>query len=332
MSDRRHVRAFGLEIDSSVDAPGLPAANGRGFGPRATLDVVEPERIDASWPSRGAERVLEEDFGGRRSQPDRTIDVHPKAGWRLYARHFGLARVSPTGARIECEPPPVAAWRWQRFLVGRVLPWAAVLRGLEAFHASAVSIDGRAFAFVAPTGGGKTSVAVRLVAGGAGFLTDDVLALDRRDGVLRAHPGAGIASVRPAEKALIDRALWRRLGRTLGNSGKSYLELPREDGPLPLAAIYYLRPGEAATIERAKPDPRTLLASTFVLGVQTPKRLMNQLDVCAAIGREVPMFTAGVEPVSGAAGLAERIEEHARGLVGGARGAVGGSWAVRGGR
>ena len=319
MTDRHHVRAFGLEIDSAVDAPGLPAANGRAGGPRATLDVVDPDRIDSGWPARGADRVLEEDFGGRRSEPDRTIDVHPKAGWRLYARHFGLARVSPTGARIECAPPPVAAWRWQRFLVGRVLPWAAVLRGLEAFHASAVSIDGRAFAFVAPTGGGKTSVAVRMVARGAGFLTDDVLALDRRDGVLRAHPGAGIASVRPAEKALIDRALWRSLGRTLGNSGKSYLALPREDGPLPLAAIYYLRPGEDAAIERAKPDPRTLLASTFVLGVQTPKRLMNQLDVCSAIAKQVPTFTAGVDVASGSAGLAGRLEEHARSQVTGDR-------------
>ena len=314
MSERRRVRAFGLEIDSGVDAPGLPPANGRTHGPRTTLDVVDAERIDADWPAGGADRVLEEDFGGRSARPDRTIDVHPRAGWRLYARHFGLARVSPTGARIECAPPPVAAWRWQRFLVGRVLPWAAVLRGLEAFHASAVAIDGRAFAFVAPTGGGKTSVAVRLVAGGAGFITDDVLALDRQGDVMRAHPGAGIASVRPAEKALIDRALWRSLGRTLGHSGKSYLALPREDGPLPLAAIYYLRPGDEPRIAPVKPDPRMLLASTFVLGVQTPKRLMNQLDVCAAIARDVPMFTAGVDAESGSAGLAERLGEHARGV------------------
>src|SRR5688500_11589471 len=112
-----------------------------------------------------------------------------------------------------------------------------------------------------------------MVSRGAGFMTDDVLALDRRDGVLRAHPGAGIASVRPAEKALIDRALWRRLGRTLGHSGKSYLALPREERPLPLAAVYYLRPGDEPRIARAKADPRTLLASTFVLGVQTPSQI-----------------------------------------------------------
>src|SRR3712207_7852895 len=47
-----------------------------------------------------------------------------------------------------CSPPGVAPWRWQRFLVGRILPWAAVLCGLEALHASAVVLDGRAIAFV----------------------------------------------------------------------------------------------------------------------------------------------------------------------------------------
>jgi hypothetical protein len=317
MSERFSARAFGLEIDSSVEAPGLPPALiGTVHGPRTRLDVVTEADIDSGWPASGTERVLEEDFGSRGAGPARTIDVHPRAGYRLYAKHFGLARLSPTGARIACAPPPVAAWRWQRFLVGRVLPWAAVLRGLEAFHASAVSVDGRAVAFVAPTGGGKTSLAVRMVARGAGFLTDDVLALDRPGGgALRAHPGAGIASVRPAEKAVIDRALWRRLGRTLGNSGKSYLELPREDGPLPLGAIYFLLPGEASGIEPAKPDPRRLLASTFVLGVQTPERLMNQLDVCAAIAREVPMFTAGVAADVGSERLAERLEDHTRSVL-----------------
>jgi hypothetical protein len=218
-----------------------------------------------------------------------------------------------SGDRIECSPPDVEPWSWQRFLVGRILPWAAVLRGLEAFHASAVAIDGRAVALVAPTGGGKTSLALRLVAGGAGFLTDDVLALEAREAGVLAHPGASIAAVREAERQHIPMEAWRALGSELGVSGKTYLEVPRADGPRPLRAIYFVRPGEGAGIERVeRPDPRALLASTFVLGVRTPERLRNQLDVCARIAREVPLFSLSIGPGVGSELAAAMLEEHVR--------------------
>src|SRR4051812_31049684 len=220
---RWKARAFGLEVSTSFEAPGLPEASGPQQGRLTRVDLVPAAEIDRGWPADRATRVLEERLGSH--QPDRTIDADPQAGYRLYARHFGLARVSPTGARIQCAPPDAASWRWQRFLVGRILPWASVLRGLEVFHASAVTVEGGALAFVGPTGAGKTSLAVQLVARGARFLTDDVLALDKAEEQLRAHPGSSIASVRPAEKAAIPEATWRRLGAVLGHSGKTYVAL-----------------------------------------------------------------------------------------------------------
>ena len=93
---------------------------------------------------------------------------------------------------MACAPPDDEPWSWQRFLVGRILPWAAVLRGHEAFHASAVAVRGRAAAFVGATGAGKTSLAVQLVARGADFVTDDVLSLSREGDEIRAHAGAAI--------------------------------------------------------------------------------------------------------------------------------------------
>src|SRR5438552_1346804 len=89
---RRRLRAFGLEIDAGFDAPGLPDAAGTPpSGLPIRLDLATPEELDRGWPAAGVERVLEENFddGG---PPARTIDVHPDAGYRLYARHFGLAR------------------------------------------------------------------------------------------------------------------------------------------------------------------------------------------------------------------------------------------------
>jgi hypothetical protein len=310
---RWKARAFGLDINASFPAPGLSPARGPATGPSTRIDLAPAAEIDRQWPASGARRVLEERFD--RPVPDRTIDAHPRAGYRFYARHFGLARVSPGGARILCSPPDVAPWRWQRFLVGRILPWAAVLRGLEVFHASAVTIDGGALAFIGATGAGKTSLAIRLVARGAGFLTDDVLALDERDGKLRAHAGASIASVRPAERAAIPRPTWRALGSVLGHSGKTYLSLPRDEGPVPLRGMYFLHGGEGPAIEPVEPDARLLLGSTFVLGVQTATRLRNQLDVCAAIAGAVPMFSLRVSRDAGPEESAAAVQEHAREAV-----------------
>lgn len=306
---RWRARAFGLEIDASFEAPGLPPASGPRTGPRTRLDLAPAHEIARDWPAAGTRRVLEEHFDD--GPPARTIDVHPRRGYRLYARHFGLARISPTGARVVCAPPDDEPWSWQRFLVGRILPWAAVLRGLEAFHASAVGFRGRAVAFVGETGAGKTSLAIRLVARGMEFFTDDVLALERSTGVIRAHPGAGIASVRASERALIPGATWSRLGKVLGHSGKTYVEVPRAATPLPLGAVYFLGTGDERPVEPiTQRDPRLLLASTFVLGVQTPERLLNQLDVCAAIARQVPMFRLRVGAGVGADRLGEIVHDH----------------------
>jgi hypothetical protein len=306
--------AFGLEIEGDFPAPGLPPGAPADALPHTRLHVVDPAQIDAGWNAAGATRVMEERFGG--PHPERTIDLHPQLGYRLYARHFGLARISADGAAVRCAPPDVAPWRWQRFLVGRVLPWASVLRGREVLHAAAVSLGGRAVAVIGPTGAGKSSLALRLVLGGARFVTDDVLAVDLEGGGVRAHPGAAILSLRSAERAGLTPDERRRLGKFLGHSEKTYVSVARVDRAVPLSAIYFLTAGEAhaAAIEPVTPDARSLLSSTFVLGVQSPRRLVNQLEVCARIAGSVPAFRAAVAPGRDATALAREIERHAAGI------------------
>jgi hypothetical protein len=306
------AHAFGVDVSAGFEAPGLPPGPPSAPLPRTHLELAEPSAIDAAWQPRAPQRLLEEEFGGG-STPARTIDFDEQIGYRLYARHFGLALISPEGERVLCAPPGVAAWRWQRFLVGRVLPWVALLRGREVFHASAVRIGDRAVAFVAPTGGGKTSLALQLVLRGAGFVSDDVLAIETSDsdGVI-VHPGASILSVRPAEKAVIERRDWRRLGRVLGTSGKTYVAVEREPDPLPLGALYFLRPtpGRGTRIDAGGVDPRALLGSSFVVSIATAARLSHLLEVCAEIAAGVPLFTAQVDPEQGSGSLAAAVEDH----------------------
>ena len=308
---RWRSRAFGLELGLSFEAPGLPPAGGAApEGPHTTVDLAPADEIERDWPEAETERLLEERFDD--PEPARTIDRHPRAGYRLYARHFGLARVAPDGSSVVCAPPEDEPWSWQRFLVGRVLPWAAVLSGREVLHASAVALAGDAVAFVGDSGAGKTSLAVRLVGAGARFVTDDVLAIDRGPGgLLRAHPGASIVAVRPAERATIPPESWRRLGVELGESGKTYLALPRVDEPVPLRAVCFVgRDANGPQVERLDGvSPRELLASTFVTGVQTPERLLNQLELCAAMAHSLPFYRLRVRPGCGAERLAGAVAE-----------------------
>jgi hypothetical protein len=313
------AHAFGIDITAGFAAPGLPAGAPQRPLPAVRLELVARAEINAIWRPEAPERLLQEELGGK--TPARTIDRDERLGHRLYARHFGLALITAEADRVLCAPPGVAAWRWQRFLVGRVLPWVALLRGHEVFHASAVRIGDHAIAFVAPTGGGKTSLALRLALRGAGFVTDDVLALelDGAGGVI-AHPGAGIVSVRPAEKAVVDRRDWRRLGQVLGTSGKTYVEVPRESGPLPLGGVYFLepKPGGGTRIDAGGVNARTLLGSSFVSSVQRPDRLIRLLDVCAAVAAGVPLFRAQVDPDEGSHALAAAVHDHALGMTGAA--------------
>src|SRR4029077_3911897 len=96
--DRWRAKAFGLDIDLAFEAPGLAPAVGDRWGPRTRIDLVPEAEIDRDWPSDGVERVMEARFEEDADQaPARTIDAHPDAGYRLYARGFGLARISQAG-------------------------------------------------------------------------------------------------------------------------------------------------------------------------------------------------------------------------------------------
>jgi hypothetical protein len=317
--DDRPLRthAFGINIESTFQAPGLPEGAGRLPGTR--VERVSAEALAERWDPAGAERLEEETLSAGRRTPDRTIDRGSRGEYRLYARHFGTALISASGDRVLCAPPAVEAWRWQRFLVGRVLPWAALLRGRELLHASAVRVGDRAVGVLADTGFGKTSIAVRLMLHGAGFITDDVLALSDRGERILAHPGPAIAALRPAERSALEPAERRRLGRVLGRSGKIYVAVEREPAPVPLGGLYFLERAAGGAPGRFEPgaDPRRLLASTFIAGVDSRRRLVGLLDLCARLEATIPIWRVRADYEEGAAPLADAIWEHAAAAAGG---------------
>jgi hypothetical protein len=235
-------------------------------------------------------------------------------GYGFSGPRYGTAVVSPEASHVWGAPGDGGMEDWQRFLVAQVLPFAAVLRGLEVFHASAVAIDGDAVAFLGPSGAGKTSIAIALCRLGASFLTDDVLAIERDGERLLGHPGAPVAGIASEE---VERLRSRRSldDATVLSSGprEAVVRVRPQRDPVPLKAIFVLdRRPEAPPEPRFEPviEPQVLLSATFNLVLLDGPRLEALLDVCSlAAGGMVERVVVGreVDASTLAEALAERI-------------------------
>jgi hypothetical protein len=326
--ERWRARAFGLDLEGHFPVPGLDHDESVGGARLTVLEAVDAGELDGPWSRAESDRLRE--WRKPDGRIEAALDRHDRLGYRLFADGYGRYVVTHDGGLIRCAPPRTAAWRWQRCLIGQIFPLAAVLRGLEVFHASAVRVGNVAVAFVGASQAGKSSVAVNLMLRGARLVTDDVVTLEASGGGLVAHPGAGVTSVRHAAVEAIAPEHRSRLGRVLGDDGEALrVMVERERRVLPLAAMYFLERDDPAAGEAdaappferiSPPDPRLLLASTFNFSVRTPERLRNQLDVCARLSETVPIFRVKIVPTLSAAALAAQVEAHARDLDAGAGG------------
>src|SRR5919202_2949720 len=100
-------------------------------------------------------------------------------GFRLDYSDTGVFDISPDGALITWCPRPDTSEEVARHdTLGIVLSMALHAAGLLPLHGSAVAIGGAGVAFLAPSGTGKSTLALALVRGGARMLTDDTLPVD----------------------------------------------------------------------------------------------------------------------------------------------------------
>ena len=294
-------RALGLRIEA--DRPLLALLRGEGDGQR-TLALRSADKLPP-LPEPG-ERIAER--RGPEGELVLTVDRHPELGYLIEAAGYGNHLLSPDGRSAECVPSVGAGWPWHRLFFAQVLPTAAALQGLEILHASAVASGDEAIAIVSASGGGKSSLAANMVARGAGFVTDDVLAVERAPGSLVAHPGAAFARLDEAELEQLPQ-----LGERLHCADKVHVAVQPVSEAIPLGRLVFLERNKQAdriSLEPlSPPDPRLLLASTFAFHLSTRERLVAQLDACAAIARGVPCFRLVVPAAETAAATAAVLLE-----------------------
>jgi hypothetical protein len=302
--------ALGMEVVTRVDETAAPSAGRR----TVRVQMVGHSSIRAAWRGKPTHTLLDRRLPSGESWL--RIEHERRLGYLFRAPSCGRFWIRAGADRIDCAPARGAAHGadWEAFLANQVLPFAALLNGMEVLHASAVAIDGGAVAIVAPTCGGKSSIAARLLLRGAALVTDDVLALEPAGAAVLAHPGPTGFKLRPAEAERLTAAERRRLGPARPVEADVRFDAPPVPAPVPLRAVYVVERGAPLAEPLLEPatDPRVLLAATFNTVLTTPERLLRQLEVCAGISETARVMRAAVPPEVGAAELAELLERDVR--------------------
>jgi hypothetical protein len=311
------LTAFGLDVvcdwplTGSAQAPGQLSRD----GPTTVVRRVPSEEMDAAWVQPGEPVMSPPRDAGEASYSAERTSEH----YRFRLRGFGRYLVAIDGTSIGCELGAAARDRQERFVFAHALPLASALQGYEVLHASCVSAGRGAVAFMGASGAGKTALASRLVIRGAEFVTDDVLALEQRDGEVLAHPGAPFMAVRPEDRDVI-AASKGTLG-SVGATDKIHVSPPRLSAPARLGALYHLESSpdrelspdpsvEIAALDQ--PDPRRLLAAAFVPYVMTPARLSLHLEIAQALGSGVAQFRLSAPRTGLTDAMLETVEKHMR--------------------
>ena len=239
--------AYGLAIDSDAGLAGIDAPSG---ATRATRHrVVGEGAVLEAAVTAGAPRLL----GANGSGAER-VEYHECGGAVLIqAGRYGDHLVGAGGGEVLSAVAAADPALWPGHVLGQALPLAASLAGLEVFHAGAVVIDGGVVALAGPSGAGKSTLVAALIAAGAGFFSDDVLAVEPRAGGLVAYPGTTLPGVEGVRR------------------------------PLPLRAFLRLVPEPGAAVELLPCRTDRLLESTFDGISAAARRSLRLLDVAAAL-------------------------------------------------
>lgn len=244
------------------------------------------------------------------------IRREPGVGFHLEHSYYGSFEVADDGSRVSCSPQDLPPWLWQRFLVGQLLPLAALLQGHEPLHASAAGIDGRAVLVMGTSGSGKSSVLLHLVGAGATFVADDVASLESRDGAVVAHTGPPLVSVAADELDRVEERAGRRWNRLGVSDREVRVVLEASAQALPVGAIYVLvrtdgsHGIEVSRLASGRPD--VLLGGTFNAYHREPRRLLRQLEVAGRLAESVPLHEVRVPPGADARQVADAVWASAR--------------------
>jgi hypothetical protein len=290
MSEPVVYQQCGLRLRSEVELA-LPRAETEEWD----VDVRRgPELRDSVAPPPG-DVIAEYRIQGGKNwyTATRTAD-----GYRMRFRECGEFEISGDVTEVAVREDPAGATELLPILLaGTVSALLLNLRGHLVLHASAVTLDDRALAFVGDSGRGKSTMAALMCVDGAELVTDDVLRVD---------PGppptciGGAPELRLRDKAAaIARTQPTAVIRTTADDRHAFRPHAAAVRPRRLAAIVIPSPSHTVTeVEAIALDPTTalfaLLATPRVHGWRDKGVLTREFDMLGRLVDEVPVHVATI--------------------------------------
>lgn len=186
------LNAYGLQIESDFRLPGTePVAHDRRSRP--ALRITQDDAAAVPKPE-GEARFLRHLYAYN-GVAYAMLEGPDGDALFLYGPHVRL-HLSADHRELRCVVGRPEDFGWQRVLLDTVLWSVSLLRGFELLHASAVQTRHGVLALIAPTGGGKSSLAAEFLRRGAALFADDIVALAQASGgEVIAYPGPQLMNV-----------------------------------------------------------------------------------------------------------------------------------------
>jgi len=205
--------------------------------------------------------------------------------------------INRSGSEIWAEwRAPLTLEDTATYLLGPVLGFVMLLRGIVCLHASAIAIDDKAIALLGPAGSGKSTTAAAFAERGYKVLAEDVVTLDDRGDRFLVRPGYPCIRLwPPAVKALYGSET--HLSRLTPNWDKCYLDLSErfQAEPLPLAAVYQLgerhhdaRAPYVAALDRSE-GLMALVANTYATKLMDRQMRAREFELLTRVLGSVPV-------------------------------------------
>jgi hypothetical protein len=301
MSSWRYA-GFGLGLES--DFPLLPVrvgAAGRAT-PSVTIRRTSLQAVEDSL-SAAPELIWETSFEERPYRMHRGSAGDHRFEWVDRAAFH----LTPGADVLTCgfrEQDDMGA---MRLLLDTVLWSVSLIHGYELLHASAVCYGDETVAFVAGTGGGKTSLAAELLGRGAELLSDDVVAISCDGGCVLAHPGPPVMNLPLEHAGPAPLELGQRLA-VLGDEAWVNVEAAATT-PRRLTAVYVLDRGDHGDV-RIEDHPLPLLALLpHAFGFPGSKdRQGRQFEILSDLIADTPVLRLSAGPSCTPDVLADLIE------------------------
>ena len=196
-------------------------------------------------------------------------------------------------------PEPLTLEDATTYLLGPIMGFVLLLRGVVCLHASAIAIEDRAIALLGPAGSGKSTTAAAFANRGYSILAEDVTTLDDRNDHFLVRPAYPCIRLWPTSVA----ALFgneSRLPKLTPNWDKRYLDLTTrpeqfQQHSLPLAAIYYLdqRSDDATapyinTLDKSE-SLMSLVANTYATKLMDRQMRAREFELLTRVSNNVPL-------------------------------------------